>query len=98
MLSIFAFLLVLTSPLFFAFGEEKKYVSSYSKNNLYISICNEDYIFSGDDPENWKSCDDANEFTWELDQGSHLTYLTNIDKVKLKRSSGFCPHRYFWLF
>ena len=71
---------------------------SFTKwGGIYLETCDikDDYdIFPiTSDPNLWKSCEDAYTYTWNLDEGNYLIYLNSIQKSKLIRSTGFCPHR-----
>jgi hypothetical protein len=67
---------------------------SFTKpGELYIHACNDDHLFPLDvPPAQWSACHDANEFTWDQDYSHDLAALSPLDRVKLSRSTGFCPH------
>ena len=44
-------------------------------------------------PYSWSSCGDAYEYTWLEDINEDLAGLRHLDKVRLARSMGFCPHQ-----
>lgn len=68
---------------------------SFTKSGeIYVSVCNEsEPLFpKGTDPATWSSCEDAYEFTWNLDLDNDILALSTLDRAKLARSMGFCPH------
>ena len=72
-----------------------KQVSFTKWGGIYLEGCasSVDIFPKSIDPALWKSCDDAYTYTWNLDEGNYLTQLTDIQRLKLIRSTGFCPHR-----
>ena len=72
----------------------KKPTLSFTKSGeIYIPTCNDHSVLFPSDvnPEQWPSCNDAYEYTWNLDMGNDITALSKIDRLKLSKSSGFCP-------
>lgn len=70
-------------------------VASFTKmGDIYVPYCDtsRDLFPLNADASTWSSCDDAYEYTWSLDRGKDLIALTTVDRLKLSRSMGFCPH------
>jgi hypothetical protein len=68
---------------------------SFTKpGELYIRHCNyEASLFPLHiHPSKWAACHDANEYTWSRDYSHDLAALSSLDRLKLSRSTGFCPH------
>ena len=68
--------------------------SSGKHGDIYIEKCDDDMTLypTNKDPLLWKSCDDAYDYTWSNDFSKHLRRISQIDRIKLIRSMGFCPH------
>lgn len=51
-------------------------------------------IFPKDqNPIFWESCDDAYDVTWSAELQRLNWKISDEDKIKLIRTTGFCPHR-----
>ena len=83
------------------YNESLNSLRSFTKTgNIFVAHCpNADadaawspLYPSNVDPFQWRSCGDAYEFTWRNDFYNDLISLNRIDKEKLIRSMGFCPH------
>ena len=58
----------------------------------YKNFSKEKLFPSSESPYLWPACFDAYYYTWTHDPTNHIKYLSQINKEKLARSSGFCPH------
>lgn len=64
--------------------------------DIYLKPCKVDLSNSFSNiskPYHWVGCDDAYAFTWYLDQGNDITFLSHKNRELLARSAGFCPHK-----
>eukprot|EP01039_Chlorochromonas_danica_P010052 gene10052-11123_t len=71
------------------------YVQSATKlGGIYLAPCNKSSLLFPleEDPLSWLSCHDAYEYTWSVDPDGLLAGLSADLKIRLARSSGFCPH------
>lgn len=61
---------------------------------IYVASCDASLpLYPLDvDPLHWRSCHDAYEFTWTYDPDRYLTALSDVNKQKLAKSMGYCPH------
>lgn len=69
-------------------------VLSFTKGGaIYVPSCNHSqFLFPlNAQPSTWPSCSDAGEYTWSMKQDD-LSAISAVDKTKLARSMGFCPH------
>eukprot|EP01031_Cornospumella_fuschlensis_P027907 gene27907-33702_t len=67
--------------------------SQSKQGGIYIPLCkNESSLFPlHNHPSTWSSCQDAYEYTWMNDPDRQLVGLGDMQRLKLARSSGFCP-------
>jgi len=69
-------------------------VLSFTKGGaIYVPSCNHSQLLFplNAPPSSWSSCSDAGEYTWSITQDD-LSAISIVDKTKLARSMGFCPH------
>ena len=59
----------------------------------YSDASNETVLFPmNESPYLWPACDDAYYYTWTHDPTNRIQFLSELNKERLARSSGFCPH------
>jgi protein tyrosine phosphatase len=71
-------------------------IPSFSKaGGIYLRRCSNNSVLFPlhEDPIRWLSCGDAYEHTWIEDPDKHLPTLSTVNKLKMAKSMGFCPHR-----
>ena len=63
-------------------------------DDIALKECSQAPLYPlGLSPYLWNSCGDAYEYTWLEDFKGDLAGLRKLDKVRLARSMGFCPHQ-----
>lgn len=66
------------------------------KRNTVAQACpdgDNDLYPLDEDPMDWRSCKDACEFTWlSSSNDEYFEGVSSRDRLRLARSSGFCPH------